>query len=192
VLMAAPEETTELLRALDGDNPSAAPRLFALVYDELRALAGNYFQRQRADHTLQPTALVNEAFIKLVDQTRIEWQSRAHFLAVAARAMRQILIDHARGRATAKRGGDLLRVTMDEAATPLTDYDPELLDLDDALKRLAAMDERQSRIVELRFFGGMTVEEVAHVLKVSKATVEADWRMARAWIRRELGNETSS
>jgi RNA polymerase sigma-70 factor (ECF subfamily) len=190
--MAAPEETTELLRALDGDNPSAAPRLFALVYDELRALAGNYFQRQRADHTLQPTALVNEAFIKLVDQTRIEWQSRAHFLAVAARAMRQILIDHARGRATAKRGGDLLRVTMDEAATPLTDYDPELLDLDDALKRLAAMDERQSRIVELRFFGGMTVEEVAHVLKVSKATVEADWRMARAWIRRELGNETSS
>ena len=192
MLMATPEETTELLRVLDGDDPSVAPRLFAVVYDELRALAGNYFQHQRPDHTLQPTALVNEAFLKLVDQTRIEWRSRAHFLAVAARAMRQILIDHARGRATAKRGGNLFRVTMDEAATPLTDHDPELLDLDDALKRLAAMDERQSRIVELRFFGGMTVEEVAHVLKVSRTTVEADWRMARAWIRRELGNGTSS
>jgi RNA polymerase sigma factor (TIGR02999 family) len=141
---------------------------------------------------LQPTALVNEAFLKLVDQTRVEWQSRAHFLAVAARAMRQILIDHARGRATAKRGGDLCRVTMDEAITPITDHDPELLDLDEALQRLAAIDERQSRIVELRFFGGMSVEEVAHVLNVSKTTVEADWRMARAWIRRELTSGTQS
>ncbi len=190
--MATPEDTTQLLHALDGDAPSAAQRLFAVVYDELRALAGGCFQHQRPDHTLQPTALVNEAFLKLVDQTRIEWQSRAHFLAVAARAMRQILIDHARGRATAKRGGDLCRVTMDEAITPITDYDPELLDLDEALQRLAAMDERQSKIVELRFFGGMTVDEVAHVLNVSKTTVEADWRMARAWIRRELTSGTQS
>lgn len=191
-VMATPEETTQLLSALDGDDPSAAQRLFAVVYHELRALAGDCFRRQRIDHTLQPTALVNEAFIKLVDQTRIEWQSRAHFLAVAARAMRQILIDHARGRATAKRGGDLCRVTLDEAVTPISDTDPELLDLDDALRRLAAMDQRQSQIVELRFFGGMTVEEVARVLGVSKTTIETEWRMARAWIRRELtGGATS-
>ena len=154
--MATPEHTTQLLHALDGRDPSIAQRLFAIVYDELRALAGSYFQHQRPDHTLQPTALVNEAFIKLVDQTRIEWQSRAHFLAIAARAMRQILIDHARARATAKRGGDLCRVTVDEAVTPIADHDPELLDLEDALQRLAAMDERQSKVVELRFFGGMT------------------------------------
>ena len=190
--MATPEQTTQLLHALDGRDPSIAQRLFAIVYDELRALAGSYFQHQRPDHTLQPTALVNEAFIKLVDQTRIEWQSRAHFLAIAARAMRQILIDHARARATAKRGGDLCRVTVDEAVTPIADHDPELLDLEDALQRLAAMDERQSKVVELRFFGGMTVEDVAHVLRVSKTTVESEWRMARAWIRRELTTGTQS
>jgi RNA polymerase sigma factor (TIGR02999 family) len=183
-------ETTQLLCALDGSDPSVAQRLFTAVYDELRALAGDCFRHQRSDHTLQPTALVNEAFIKLVDQTRVEWQSRAHFLAVAARAMRQILIDHARGRATAKRGGGLCRVTMDQAVTPVFDHDPELLDLDDALKRLSAIDARQARIVELRFFGGMSVEEVAHVLHLSKTTIETDWRMARAWIRRELTNES--
>jgi RNA polymerase sigma factor (TIGR02999 family) len=184
--MARIEETTQLLHALGGDDSSAADRLFQVVYDELHALAAQFFVRQRPDHTLQPTALVNEAFLRLVDQTRVEWKSRAHFLAVAARAMRQILIDHARGRATVKRGGDLCRVTMDQAVTPITDTDPELLDLDHALQRLAAMDDRQSKIVELRFFGGMTVDEVAHVLDVSKTTVETEWRMARAWLRREL------
>ena len=181
-----PGEATRLLQALDARDPSVASRLFSVVYDELRALAASYFVGQPADHTLQPTALVNEAFLRLVDQTRIQWQSRAHFLAIAARAMRQILIDHARHRAAAKRGGDLCRVTMAEGVTPITDSDPEMLDLDDALQRLAAMDERQSGIVELRFFGGMTVEEVAHVLEVSKTTVETEWRMARAWLRREL------
>jgi RNA polymerase sigma-70 factor (ECF subfamily) len=184
--MSVPGEATQLLHALDTRDPSAASRLFAVVHDELHGLAANYFLNQPPDHTLQPTALVNEAFLKLVDQTSIEWKNRAHFLAVAARAMRQILIDHARGRAAAKRGGELCRVTMDQAVTPITDTDPELLDLDDALHRLAAMDERQSKVVELRFFGGMTVEEVAHVLGVSKTTVEAEWRMARAWLRREL------
>jgi len=184
--MSVPGEATQLLQALDARDPSAASRLFAIVHDELRGLAGNYFLNQPPDHTLQPTALVNEAFLKLVDQTRIEWQSRAHFLAVAARAMRQILIDHARRRAAAKRGGDLCRVTMDQAITPITDADPELLDLDDALQKLASMDERQSKIVELRFFGGMTVEEIAHVLNLSKTTIETEWRMARAWLRREL------
>jgi RNA polymerase sigma-70 factor, ECF subfamily len=183
-------EATQLLHALGSQDPAAAERLFALVYDELRAVAHNYFRHQRLDHTLQPTALVNEAFLKLIDQSDVEWQSRAHFLAVAAKAMRQILIDHARGRGALKRGGDLCRVTMAEGQTPITETDPELLDLEDALQRLAAIDARQSQVVELRFFGGLTVEEVAHVLNISKTTVEAEWRMARAWIRRELSNGT--
>lgn len=189
--MAISEDATQLLRALDPKDPSTADKLFAVVYDELRAMAGSCFRHQRSDHTLQPTALVNEAFLKLVDQTRVQWQNRAHFLAVAARAMRQVLIDHARGKARAKRGGDLCRVTMHEAVTPITDADPELLDLDEALHKLAAMDERQSKIVELRFFGGLTVDEVAHVMEISKTTAESEWRMARAWLRRELSAGTS-
>lgn len=183
-------EVTQLLHELGSSTPDAAERLFALVYDELRAVAHNYFRHQRLDHTLQPTALVNEAFLKLIDQSDVEWRSRAHFLAVAAKAMRHILIDHARGRAALKRGGDLCRVTMADGQTPITETDPELLDLEDALLKLAAIDQRQSQIVELRFFGGLTVEEVAHVLNISKTTVEAEWRMARAWIRRELANGT--
>ena len=189
--MSSPGETTRLLQAFDAQDPAAAQRLFAVVYDELHALARNHFRKQRRDHTLQPTALVNEAFLRLVDQTCVEWQGRAHFLAVAARAMRQILIDHARTRARAKRGGQLCRVTMDEAVTPLTEAGPEMVDLDEALQRLAALDERQSKIVELRFFGGMSVEEVAHVLGISRSTVEFEWRMARAWLRRELGDRTT-
>jgi RNA polymerase sigma-70 factor, ECF subfamily len=179
-------EATRLLLALDANDPSAAQQLFALVYPELHALAAGNFRDQPRDQTLQPTALVNEVFLRLIDQTRVEWMSRAHFLAVAARAMRQILIDHARGRARVKRGGGLCRVTLDQAVTPITDTDPELLNLDEALQRLATLDDLQSRIVELRFFGGMSVEEVAHVLGVSKSTVENEWRMARAWLRREL------
>lgn len=185
-------EATRLLQALDGRDPAVAERLFAVIYDELRSVAARCFQQQPLDHTLQPTALVNEAFLRLVDQTCVEWAGRAHFLAVAARAMRQILIDHARRRGAVKRGGGALQVTFDERITPITDTDPELLDLDEALHKLAQMDERQSKIVELRFFGGLTVEEVAHVLQISKATVEAEWRMARAWLRRELtAGETS-
>jgi RNA polymerase sigma factor (TIGR02999 family) len=189
--MANPQETTQLLHAIGRHDPTAAQKLFAVVYDELRALAGSYFRRQPADHTLQPTALVHEAFIKLVGQTRTEWQNRAHFLAVAARAMRSVLADHARRRATAKRGGQMCRLTLDEAVTPITDTNPELADLEEALQRLSALNARQSQIVELRFFGGMTVEEVAHVLGLSDYTVESDWRMARAWIRRELTRGTS-
>lgn len=183
-------EATQLLHALGSQDSTAAERLFALVYDELRAVAHKYFKHQRLDHTLQPTALVNEAFLKLIDQSNLEWQNRAHFLAVAAKAMRQILIDHARERQALKRGGEFCRVTMAEGQTPVTEPDPEILDLEECLQRLAAIDPRQSRVVELRFFGGLTVEEVAHVLGVSKATVEAEWRMARAWIRRELSNGT--
>lgn len=188
--MSEPGEATQLLHAMDANDRSAAKRLFEIVYDELRGLAGEVFRSQRLDHTLQPTALVNEAFLKLADQSRIEWRNRAHFLAVAARAMRQILIDHARGRGRAKRGGDLCRVTVAEYDTPIASAEPEVLDLDEALKKLANMDERQSKMVELRFFGGMTTDEIAHVLGVSKSTVEADWRMARAWLHRELSNGT--
>ncbi len=190
--MHGPEETTQLLHALGAHDPTAAPRLFAAVYAELRAVAASYFRRQPADHTLQPTALVHEAFIRLVDQTQVEWHSRAHFLAIAAQAMRQILADHARRRASDKRGGALCRVTLAEAVTPIADAPPELLDLEAALHKLAALDPRQSKIVELRYFGGLSVEEVAHVLGVSKSTVESEWRMARAWIRGELTGETAS
>jgi RNA polymerase sigma factor (TIGR02999 family) len=179
-------EATRLLKETNLKDPAVAERLFSVVYDELHALAGRYFHHQPANHTLQPTALVNEAFLRLVDQSSVAWKNRAHFLAVAARAMRQILIDHARGRATYKRGGDLCRVTMTEADTPITDRDPELLDLDEAMRQLAMLDERQAKVVELRFFGGMTVDEIAHVLGVSKTTIETEWRMARAWLRREL------
>lgn len=188
--MSAPGEATQLLQALDANDRSGADRLFAIVYDELHACAEDHFRRQPEGHTLQPTALVHEAFLKLVDQTHAGWTSRAHFLAVAARAMRQTLIDHSRRRAALKRGGDLCRVTLDEAVTPIVEFDPELLDLEECLQRLAALDPRQSHIVELRFFGGMTVEEVAHVLGLSKATIESDWRMARAWLRRELVERT--
>ncbi len=189
--MGKPGETTQLLNALEAGRPDVADRLYRLVHDELRRLAEHHFRRQPADHTLQPTALVNDAFMRLVDQAHAEWQSRAHFLAVAAKAMRQILIDHARARSRQKRGGDLCRVTMSEAATPITDADPEILDLDEALQHLAKLDARQSRIVELRFFGGMAVDAIAHVLNVSKTTVESDWRMARAWLRRELTSGTT-
>lgn len=179
-------DATTLLQALPEGGPQVAERLFHLVFDELHRLAEAQFRRERADHTLQPTALVNEVFLRLIGQTRTDWKSRAHFLAVAARAMRQILVDHARSRERAKRGGQACRVAAGELVATSAHADPDLLDLEEALERFAALDQRQSRIVELRFFGGMTVPEIAHVLSVSKTTVEADWRMARAWLRREL------
>jgi len=190
--MSTSRETVHLLRALGTDDPTAADRLLELVYDELRALAQSQFRHQPLNHTLQPTALVHETFLKLVGQTRVEWEGRAHFLAVAARAMRQILIDHARGKEAVKRGGGLCRVTLDEALTPVGPADPLMLDLEACLVELALLDQRQSRIVELRFFGGMTVEEVAHVLELSKTTVESEWRMARAWLRSKLSSEGAS
>ncbi len=188
--MENPQETTRLLQAVGRHDSSAARELFVVVYDALRALAGSFFRRQPTDHTLQPTALINEAFIKLVGQT--DWQNRAHFLAVAASAMRSVLTDHARRRASAKRGGRVCRLTLDEAITPVLEREPILSDLEEALQRLSELDARQGRIVELRFFGGLTVDEVAHVLGLSVSTVEEDWRMARAWIRRELTRERSS
>jgi len=184
-------ETTRLLQALSPQNPAAAAQLFPIVYEELRRLAHSYFRRQDPQQTLQPTALVHEAFLRLAAQTSVSWQGRAHFLAVAAQAMRQILIDHARARGRQKRGGQMCRVTTDPAVTPVSDAAPELLDLDEALQRLAVLDERQAKIVELRFFGGLTVDEVAHVLDWSKSTVESEWRMARAWLHRELVGRTA-
>jgi len=177
--------TAILAQVADGDESGVA-QLLPLVYDELRALAQSYFKLERKDHTLEPTALVHEAFVRLVDQTRVEWKSRAHFFAVAAMAMRRILADHARRHRAQKRGGDRNRVSLTTIATPSGHNAVDIVNLDDALNDLATLDPRQYRIVELRFFGGLAVDEVATVLGVSKTTVESDWRMARAWLRAGL------
>jgi RNA polymerase sigma-70 factor, ECF subfamily len=162
-----------------------------LVYDELRRLADHYLRQERPDHTLQPTALVHEAYLRLIDQSRVEWQSRAHFLGVAAQLMRRILVDHARRHHALKRGGFRQKLSLDEAVDYSQTRDLDLVVLDDALNALAQFDERQSRMVELRFFGGLTIEETAEALAVSPATVKVDWNMAKAWLRREIsrGNE---
>lgn len=178
--------TTLLKRATDGDD-SAVNRLVPLVYDELRALAESYLMRERANHTLQATALVHEAYLRLIDQRDVRWKNRAHFFAVAAQAIRRILVDHARGHRRAKRGGDRQRVRLDEDVMPLEDRDLDLLALDEALERLTRLHERQARIVELHFFGGLSLKDVAAFLGVSPRTVDGDWSMARAWLRRELG-----
>lgn len=179
-------DVTQILkRASDGDD-SAVNRLMPLVYDELRALAESYLQTERPDHTLQATALVHEAYVRLIKQEDVEWQNRAHFFAVAAQAIRRILVDHARGHQRAKRGGDRQRVCLDEDEVITEERGLDLLALDEAMEKLAGLNERQSRIVELRFFGGLTAKEVAEVLGVSSRTVDGDWGMARAWLRREL------
>ena len=185
--MAASLQATQVLARINDGDASAAAQLLPLVYEELRALAGSHFKRQRPDHTLQPTALVHEAFVRLIDQTNAQWNDRAHFFAVAATAMRQILTDHARRRMADKRGGDWERVTLDQTVAASDDHEQiDLVALDEVLTRLAAMDARKHRIVELRFFGGLSVDDVARVLGVSKTTVEGDWRAARAWLSHEL------
>lgn len=164
----------------------ASEQLFSIVYSELRKLAANYMRRERAGHTLQATALVHEAYMQLVDQTRVNWQSRAHFFGVAAQLMRRILVDYARSAHAAKRGGEASKLSLEEAIG-LTDSKEVAFDeIDEALSRLAALDETQSRIVELRFFGGLTVEEAAEVLGISPSTVEREWRMAKAWLHKQL------
>lgn len=167
----------------------SASELMPLVYDELRRLARGFMGRERRDHTLQPTALVHEAYVKLVDQSRVDWRGRTHFRAVGARVMRRILIDHARGHASAKRGGGVQRVTLGESLVHAADGDldlVELLSLNEALDRLRSVDERAAQVVELRFFGGLTSEEIAEVLGVSSRTVDGDWMHGRAWLKREL------
>jgi RNA polymerase sigma factor (TIGR02999 family) len=158
-----------------------------LVYDEMRRLAASYLRQQRSDHTLQPTALVHEAYLKLIDVSQVDWQDRAHFFAVAAQTMRHILVDHARAVAADKRGGGAQKIALDEAVSFSNQpQDIDLLALDEALQRLAEQDEQQSRIVELRFFGGLTVEETAEVLRISPATVKREWSTARAWLFRQM------
>ncbi len=184
-------ETTRILADLESGDRSAAAKLLPLVYDQLHAVADSFFRRQPRNHTLQPTALVHEAYLRLVDQSDEKWKSRAHFFAVAAKAMRQILINHAERRGAAKRGGDRHKLTLNEELTPAPRHDIDLLVLDEALSRLSNLSERMGRVVELRFFGGLTVAEVAHVLDVSKRTVEGDWETARAWLSRELSEVDS-
>jgi RNA polymerase sigma-70 factor (ECF subfamily) len=180
------EDVTTLLTDLAKGDGRAASKLIPLVYDEMRRLARAYMRRERSDHTLQPTALVHEAFLKLVQQRSVGWQGRAHFLGIAAQVMRRILIDHARGHLRDKRGGGGSPVPLDEALAFAPEQSSELVKLDQSLERLAKLDPRQARIVELRFFGGMTVEETAEALGISAITVKRDWSMAKAWLHGEL------
>ena len=157
-----------------------------LVYTELRATARGLMSRERVEHTLQPTALVHEAWLKIINQDRVQWQDRSHFLGIAARCMRQVLVDHARAHGAAKRGGDFQQVTLDEGALAGVPQELQLLDLDDCLNRLTELDARASQVAEMRIFGGLTIAEIAHNLNVSKRTVDGDWSMARLWLSREL------
>ncbi len=157
-----------------------------LVYNELRRIAQHYLSDERPGHTLQSTALVNEAYVRMVEQDFPQWQNRAHFFAVAAQLMRQILVDHARSQRAAKRGGDACKLTLDEAAENPLPVDVDIIALDDALKTLAGMDEQQSRVVELKFFGGLSIDDTAEALGISSSTVKRDWITARAWLYREL------
>jgi RNA polymerase sigma factor (TIGR02999 family) len=180
-------DVTRLLAELSGDGNDALDRVFPLVYEELQGVAHRQMRLERADHTLNTTALVHEAYVRLAGAERIEWHSRAHFFAVAARAMRRILINHAESRNARKRGGEWQRVELGANDAVQQDTDITLLDLDRALTRLASLDERQCRIVECRYFAGMSIEETAAGLNISVATVKRDWTMARAWLNRELG-----
>lgn len=174
-----------LLRAWSDGDQSALDRLTPIVYDELHRLARRYMKRERPGHSLQTTALVNEAYMRLVDYERMHWQDRAHFFAVSSQLMRRILVDHAR-RHNLKRGGGVQYVTLEEAIIVGGDLGPDMVALDDALNALAQIDPRKVQVVEMRFFGGLSVEETAEVLKVSTITVKRDWRAARAWLYREL------
>ncbi|HXH51116.1 MAG TPA: sigma-70 family RNA polymerase sigma factor [Terriglobia bacterium] len=182
-------EVTILLRAWGGGNKQALDRLAPLVYRELHQIARRLMSGQRTNHTLQATALINEAYMRLVDAREASWQDRAHFFALCASAMRQILIDHARARASAKRGGNQVVIELDEALAVAPSRAANLLELDDALKRLAEIDPRKSQVVELRFFGGLNLEETAEALKVSTKTVQRDWDLARAWLFGELSGK---
>jgi RNA polymerase sigma factor (TIGR02999 family) len=181
-----PSEVTRLLQQLDAGNRSDVDRLFAAVYQELRNLAAKFFRREPKENTLQPTALVHEAYVKLVDQKDVDWQGRTHFFAVAAQAMRRVLVDHARQRGAAKRGGRKKRVSLAEDLMAGLQSDAALLAVDEALSKLAQLDPRQAQMVELRFFGGLSVTEAADALGMSKRSAEREWTMARAWLRREL------
>src|SRR5215207_5198550 len=183
-----PHEVTRLLIAWGNGDQTALDRLMPLVHTELRRLARHYMSRERPGHTLQSTALVNEAYLRLVVQEKMRWENRAHFFGIAARLMRQILIEHARGRQAAKRGGVQYRLSLSKVDRIASAPDVNLLALDEALGRLETLDPQKSRVVELRYFGGLGIEETAEVIGISPATVKRDWGMARAWLRRELGD----
>jgi len=189
---ASPHEVTKLLVDWSNGDQSALDRLMPLVYDELRRLAHYYMSRERPGHTLQTTALVNEAYLRLVGQKEVHWQNRAQFFGLAAQLMRHILVDHARRHTYTKRGGGAQQVPLDEAAVLSPERGAELLTLDEALKRLETDYPRQCRIVELRYFGGLTIEETAEVLKVSPETVMRDWKMAKARLRREVSHDAGA
>lgn len=182
----SPHEITQLLAEWSDGNQTALDKLYPLVYDELHRMANRYMNRERKDHTLQTTALIHEAYVRLVDQKHVHWTNRAHFFAISAQIMRRILIDHARRHAYAKRGGGAQKVSLDETAIIAGDRASDMLLLDEALKRLAEMDPRRGQVVELRYFGGLNNEEIADVLKISENTVTRDWNMARAWLYQEL------
>ncbi len=179
------EVTSAVNQAASGDS-AAAERLLLMVYDSFRKLAARYLKGEKPGHTFSPTALVHEAYLKLLDQTRVDWRGKTHFFAVGAQAMRRILVDHARGKQRGKRGGGRIRIELDEATALSPQKDEDLLAVDEALSKLAKVDPRQAAIVELRFFGGMSVAEVAEVMKLSKRTIEGEWTAARAWLRREI------
>jgi RNA polymerase sigma factor (TIGR02999 family) len=186
--MAGGGSVTELLVAWGRGESGALDQLVPLVDRELHRIAQRFMRREQAGHSLQATALVNEAYVRLVEGQRVTWRDRAHFLAVAARLMRRILVDWARAKQSYKRGGDAVRITFDEALPLAGIRASDLIALDDALEALTALDDRKSKVVELRFFGGLTIEEIADVLKVSTQTVLRDWKFARAWLLQELSN----
>jgi RNA polymerase sigma factor (TIGR02999 family) len=183
---AAPHEITKLLKDWSGGDSTALDRVIPLVYDELHRLAHQHMRRERAGHLLQTSALINEAYLRLMEQPELNLENRTHFFGIAARLMRQILVDEARKRNSAKRGGDAIQVSLTEATNVAQEQAANVVALDDALKTLEGIDGRQSEIVELRFFGGLTIEETAKVLSVSPGTVMRDWTFARAWLRNEM------
>lgn len=184
-------EVTQMLLAWNDGDENALERLIPYVEAELHRLAQYYLSRERPGHTLQATALVNEAFLRLIDSQSVQWQNRAHFFGITAQVMRRILVDHARRRRNQKRGGELLRVSLVEAENVAGGRDTSVIALDEALQLLAEFDQRKSRIVELKFFGGLSEEEIAEVLQVSLRTVQRDWNLARAWLFKELSKEDS-
>ena len=182
-------DVTQLLADWSQGKEQAFEQLAPAVYDELRRLAARYLSRERSNHTLQPTALVHEAYLRLIDQSRVEWQNRAHFFGVAAQMIRRILVDHARAHQAAKRGAGAAHFAIDDALDAAAPRDLDLVALDDALAELAKLDPQQSRVIELRFFGGLSIEETAVALNVSAATVKREWASARAWLYRELSRK---
>ena len=185
--MRSPESFTRLLLDWSDGDEGARNEMLPLVYDELRRLAALYLRRERREHTLQPTALVHEAYLRLIDQRQVNWKNRAQFVGLAAVMMRRILVNHARDRAAEKRGGDLQKVPLSDVDEPGTTRDVDVIVLHDALDQLGAIDPRKSRIVELKFFGGLTTDEIAEVLQLSPATIERDWSFARAWLYDAIG-----